>query len=195
MFATVIAIISVQLIRIQVINQDDIIYRTALTADGSDALANPRVVLTPLETQRGEIVDRDGQVIAGTVQDGDHYYRTWPNPATAYVGGYYSPFLIASSGLEATYADTLILSAERELFRRTSLELTWVDKETADIFEDTCDGNLGGVRVPGHACTNFALANLPELRREYQGAILQAESRALDWLHVVSSLTWSESKG
>ena len=96
-FATVIAIISVQLIRIQVVNQDDIVYRTALTADGTDALANPRVVLTPLETQRGEIVDRDGEIIAGTVQDGDHYYRTWPNPATAYVGGYYSPFLIASS--------------------------------------------------------------------------------------------------
>lgn len=106
-FATVIAIISVQLIRIQVINQDDIVYRTALTADGTDALANPRVVLSPLETQRGEIVDRDGEVIAGTVQDGDHYYRTWPNPATAYVGGYYSPFLIASSGLEATYAAVL----------------------------------------------------------------------------------------
>ncbi len=106
-FATVIAIISVQLIRIQVINQDDIVYRTALTADGTDAIANPRVVLTPLETQRGEIVDRDGTVIAGTVQEGDHYYRTWPNPATAYVGGYYSPFLIASSGLEATYADVL----------------------------------------------------------------------------------------
>lgn len=106
-FATVIAIISVQLIRIQVINQDDIVYRTALTADRTDALANPRVVLTPLETRRGEIVDRDGDVIAGTVQDGDHYYRTWPNPATAYVGGYFSPFLIASSGLEATYADVL----------------------------------------------------------------------------------------
>jgi peptidoglycan glycosyltransferase len=106
-FATVIAIISVQLIRIQVVKQDDIVYRTALTADGSDALANPRVVLTPLETQRGEILDRDGDVIAGTVQDGDHYYRAWPNPATAYVGGYFSPFLIASSGLEATYADVL----------------------------------------------------------------------------------------
>jgi peptidoglycan glycosyltransferase len=106
-FATVIAIISVQLIRIQVIKQDDIVYRTALTADGTDALANPRVVLTPLETRRGEILDRDGNVIAGTVQDGDHYYRTWPNPATAYVGGYYSPFLVSSSGLEATYADVL----------------------------------------------------------------------------------------
>jgi peptidoglycan glycosyltransferase len=106
-FATVIAIISVQLIRIQVIKQDDIVYRTALTADGTDAIANPRVVLTPLETQRGEILDRDGDVIAGTVQEGDLYYRVWPEPSTAYVVGYYSPFLIASSGLEATYADVL----------------------------------------------------------------------------------------
>ena len=106
-FATVIAIVSVQLIRIQVIQQDDIAYRTAQSADGSDALANPRVVLTPLETERGEIVDRDGDIIAGTVQEGSLFYRTWPDPATAYVGGYFSPFLIASSGLEAEYADVL----------------------------------------------------------------------------------------
>lgn len=106
-FATVIAIVSVQLIRIQVIQQDEIIYRTAQSADGTDALANPRVVLTPLETQRGEIVDRDGEIIAGTVQEGSVFYRTWPDPATAYVAGYFSPFLIASSALEAAYADVL----------------------------------------------------------------------------------------
>jgi len=106
-FATVLAIVSVQLIRIQVIKQDDIVYRTAQSADGTDAIANPRVVLTPLETKRGEIFDRDGEVIAGTVQEGDHYYRTWPDPATAYIAGYFSPFLIASSGLEAEYADVL----------------------------------------------------------------------------------------
>lgn len=106
-FATVLAIVSIQLIRIQVINQDDIVYRTAQSADGTDALANPRVVLTPLETQRGEILDRDGEIIAGTVQEGDHFYRTWPDPATSYVAGYYSPFLIASSGLEAEFADVL----------------------------------------------------------------------------------------
>ncbi len=105
--ATVFAIISVQLIRIQVVRQDEIAYRTAVTADGTDAIANPRIVLTPLETRRGEIVDRDGAVIAGTVQDDDLYYRVWPDPATAYVGGYYSPFLVASSGLEASYADVL----------------------------------------------------------------------------------------
>lgn len=106
-FATVLAIVSVQLIRIQVIKQDDIIYRTARTADGTDAIANPRVVLTPLETQRGEILDRNGEVIAGTVREGDLYFRTWPDPATAYVAGYYSPFLIDSSGLEAEFADVL----------------------------------------------------------------------------------------
>lgn len=103
--------------------------------------------------------------------------------------------ILIDPDLDATYADTLVLSAEREIFRRTSVELTWVDKQTEDIFEDTCDGNLDGSRVPGHACTNFALTNLPELTREYQGAILQLETRAVDWLHVISSLTWSESKG
>jgi penicillin-binding protein A len=132
-FATVIAIISVQLIRIQVVNQDDIVYRTAVSADGTDALANPRVVLTPLETRRGEIVDRDGNVIAGTVQDGDHFYRTWPNPATAYVGGYYSPFLIASSGLEATYADVLSGQAGNNPVTRMLNNLLHQPQEGSDL--------------------------------------------------------------
>lgn len=103
--------------------------------------------------------------------------------------------IIIDPNLDATYADTLILSAEREIFRRTSVELTYVDKETNDIFEDTCDGIFLGDKTPGHACNNFALTNLPELTRTYEGAILKVESRAVDWLHVVSSLTWSESKG
>ncbi len=152
-FATVIAIISVQLIRIQVINQDDIIYRTALTADGSDALANPRVVLTPLETQRGQIVDRDGTVIAGTVQDGDHYYREWPNPATAYVGGYYSPFLIASSGLEATYADVLSGQAGNNPLTRLLNNLLHQPQQGSDLkltldaeLQTSAQGMLGDQR-------------------------------------------------
>ncbi|HEV2128586.1 MAG TPA: penicillin-binding transpeptidase domain-containing protein [Thermomicrobiales bacterium] len=117
-FATVIAIISVQLIRIQVIQQDEIAFRTAISADGSDALANPRVVLTPLETARGEIVDRDDEVIASTIQEGDLYYRIWPDPATAYVAGYFSPFLVASAGLEATYADVLAGQTKNDPVRR-----------------------------------------------------------------------------
>lgn len=117
-FATVIAIVSVQLIRIQVIQQDAIIYRTAESADGSDALANPRVVLTPLETERGEILDRDGSVVAGTVQEGANYHRTWPNSATSYVAGYFSPFLIASSGLEETYAEVLTGQTSNNPVRR-----------------------------------------------------------------------------
>jgi penicillin-binding protein A len=117
-FATVIAIVSVQLIRIQVIQQDAIVYRTARSADSTDALANPRVVLTPLETIRGEIRDRDGEIIAGTIRDGDYAYRTWPDPTTAYVAGYYSPFLVASSGLEATYAGALGGQTKNDPVRR-----------------------------------------------------------------------------
>src|SRR5665811_1044350 len=76
-FATVMAIVSVQLIRIQVVQQDAIIYRTAQTSDG-DAIANPRVVLTPLENERGEIIDRDGEIIAATTREGENYHRSWP---------------------------------------------------------------------------------------------------------------------
>lgn len=140
-FATVIAIVSVQLIRIQVIQQDDIAYRTALTEDKTDAIANPRVVLTPLETKRGEILDRNGDIIAGTVQDGDVYYRTWPNPATSYVGGYYSPFLIASSGLEASYAEVLTGQAANNPLVRLVRNLLHEPQEGSTL-KLTLDSNL-----------------------------------------------------
>lgn len=140
-FATVMAVVSVQLIRIQVIQQDEIAYRTALTEDKSDAIANPRVVLTPLETKRGEIVDRNGEIIAGTVLDGDVYYRTWPNPATSYVGGYFSPFLIASSGLEATYADVLTGQKANNPVKRLVNNLLHQPQEGSDL-QLTLDADL-----------------------------------------------------
>lgn len=103
--------------------------------------------------------------------------------------------LLIDPNLEPTYADTWIVSAERKVLDRSSIELSYVQKDTKDIFEDTCVGNVDGSRDPGNDCSNFEVTNLPELTRSYEGAILKFESRAVDWLHVLSSLTWSESKG
>jgi hypothetical protein len=96
--------------------------------------------------------------------------------------------------LDATYADQLIVGVEREITRRTSLELTYVQKETEDIFEDTCNGNLDNPSADAD-CDFYVMANLPGLRREYEGWILGFESRFTDWLHVLASYTHSESKG
>lgn len=103
--------------------------------------------------------------------------------------------LLIDPGLEPTYADTWIVSAERQVFNRSSVELSYINKKTKDIFEDTCVGNVGGARDPANDCSNFEVTNLPELKRDYEGVIVKFESRAVDWLHVLSSLTWSESKG
>lgn len=97
-------------------------------------------------------------------------------------------------GLDPTYVDTWILAVERELTRRTSIGLTYVDKETFDIFEDTCNGNVP-IPMAGADCTFYTMVNLPEATRDYNGLILDFESRFADWIHVVSSYTYSESKG
>ncbi len=96
--------------------------------------------------------------------------------------------------LEPTYADHWSIGMERELTRRTSIGLTWVDKETLDIFEDTCNGNLP-TAAAGADCDHYVMANLPGLTRDYSGFVLDFESRFADWIHVLASYTNSESRG
>ncbi|MBZ0112794.1 MAG: TonB-dependent receptor [Thermoanaerobaculia bacterium] len=96
--------------------------------------------------------------------------------------------------ISAMYSDQILIGVERELYDRTSLELTYIKKETDDIFEDTCNGNIAG-RDPNAACDFYVMANLPELTREYEGVTLQFETRHPNWLNLKASYTWSESKG
>ena len=99
-----------------------------------------------------------------------------------------------SPDLEPTYANEWIVGIERELTRRTSIGLTYVSKETLDIFEDTCNGNVP-TPVTGADCDYYVMANLPGLARDYNGIILDFESRFADWIHVLASYTRSESEG
>ena len=105
--ATVFLVISAQLVRIQVVQSNATYSRTAQGANG-EVMGNPRIANTDLAVERGEIVDRNGTVIAGTEQQGNVFIRTYPDPATAYVAGYYSPLLYGSSGLEATFNRELV---------------------------------------------------------------------------------------
>jgi hypothetical protein len=96
--------------------------------------------------------------------------------------------------LKPTYADELIVGFEQQIFNRTSIELSYVDKSTKDVFEDTCNGNVPTPSADA-ACDYYLMANLPDLKRDYQGAILKFETRATDWMYLLASYTWSESKG
>jgi len=96
--------------------------------------------------------------------------------------------------LEPMYADELVLAYERELYRRTSLELSYVKKNTQNIMEDTCDGNLPNPQ-PDATCDYFVVANLPGLRSNYEALMLRLESRAHDRFHVIGSYVYSDSKG
>ncbi|HET9768278.1 MAG TPA: TonB-dependent receptor, partial [Thermoanaerobaculia bacterium] len=104
---------------------------------------------------------------------------------------------VIQAGLDPTYADELIVRLERQLLPRTSVTITYVDKDTKDIFEDTCIGNAEDGFSPTADCSTFEMANLGNdvLRRDYKGAILTFESRAKDWLHVLASYTYAKSKG
>jgi hypothetical protein len=107
---------------------------------------------------------------------------------------YYTEPGVIDPGLRATYADELILAYEREVGPRSSIELTYVDKKTRNIFDDTCNGNVPSPS-PDAACDYFVMANFPELRRDYEAVIARYENRGLDWLTVLASYTYSNSKG
>ena len=99
-----------------------------------------------------------------------------------------------SPGLEPMYADQLVVAFERELFRRTSLELSYVRKETRDLLEDTCNGNVPTPTADAE-CGHYVVINIPGARRNYEGWLLRFESRALDRIHLIGSWVYSESRG
>jgi len=98
--------------------------------------------------------------------------------------------------LEPAHADQLIVGFEREIANKTSVELSYVDKTTKNLIEDTCMGNLTGLTIddPGY-CDAYGIANLDGLKRDYQGAIVKFETRALDWAWLLASYTYSKSEG
>jgi outer membrane receptor protein involved in Fe transport len=98
--------------------------------------------------------------------------------------------------LKPTYADELIVGFEREIAPRTSVEVTYVNKQTRSLFDDTCIGNITGLTIDdAEYCSYYVIANLPDLKRDYQGATLKFESRASAWFHILASYTYSESEG
>ncbi|MDP9368852.1 MAG: hypothetical protein M3Q03_11345, partial [Chloroflexota bacterium] len=79
---TVFAILSVQLVRIQIV-QGDVTERRVARAPNGDSLANPRLQNESLSIRRGRVFDRDGVLIADTVRQGDIWARVYPEPESA----------------------------------------------------------------------------------------------------------------
>ncbi|HVX29777.1 MAG TPA: penicillin-binding transpeptidase domain-containing protein, partial [Nitrolancea sp.] len=101
-------VLGVQLARIQVVDSAQISERTA-DDSGDLVVQDPRHRLEASEIQRGSILTIDGKVVAQTVKNPDgSFLRTYPDPATAYLAGYYSPLLYGSSNLEAAYDSELM---------------------------------------------------------------------------------------
>ncbi len=111
--------------------------------------------------------------------------------------------------LETPYADELILAFEMQVAPETSVEITYVDKKTSQLIEDTCVNNgwvWGDPDVPdpdindsstwttAAGCTQYIITNYDFLYRDYNALIGKFESRG-DWWHGLLSWTHSESKG
>ncbi|HAX24568.1 MAG TPA: penicillin-binding protein 2 [Thermomicrobiales bacterium] len=106
-WATIIVVgftlVTIQLVRIQVVEGNRIASRSAETADGQ-VVQNPRERLRALQVQRGSILDRHGQVLADSVQIKDGtFIRRYPNTEAAGLIGYYSPALYGSTNIERAF--------------------------------------------------------------------------------------------
>ncbi|CAN5774341.1 penicillin-binding transpeptidase domain-containing protein [soil metagenome] len=129
---TVFIVISAQLVRIQIVASDATYHRTAVAPDG-EIMGNPRLATTELSVRRGEIFDRHGIAIAETEQQGDVYVRTWPDPSTAFVAGYYSPLLYGSAGLEASWNTELTGDSGNDPLERVINDLLNRPQQGADL--------------------------------------------------------------
>ena len=101
------ALVTVQLVRVQIVESSRTIARVGQAPNG-EVVVNPRVRLKALEMQRGRILDRDGRVLADTIQREDGtYQRTYPELATGPLIGYYSPQIYGSSNIELEFEEYL----------------------------------------------------------------------------------------
>ena len=125
-------------------------------------------------------LDNAGWDPYGWVLSPDERYASEPNRADPH--------------LRPTYADELTLAFEREVGQRSAVELTFIDKRTRDIVDDTCNGNWP-IPSADAACDYFFTANFPELKRDYRAVMLTFETRRYAWLTLLASYTYSSSKG
>ncbi|HWV23976.1 MAG TPA: penicillin-binding protein 2 [Thermomicrobiales bacterium] len=129
---TVFIVISAQLVRVQVVARDDIYYKTAIAPDG-EIISNPRLTASKLNSQRGQIVDRNGVVLADTRQEDGTYIRYWPVPSTYGVTGYYSPLMYGATGLEGSWQRELSGETGTNAIEHTIRSLLGMPQQGANL--------------------------------------------------------------
>ena len=116
-------LVSIHLVRLQVVKADELA-TTTRTTDSGDVIANQRTLLDQLQQQRGAIYDRNGQVLADTELTPEGLaVRRYPSAAGSYVAGYYSPQLYGLAGLEAQFDPYLRGEAGSNAFVNLQREL------------------------------------------------------------------------
>ena len=157
-----------------------------------DVFNNARTVLHGFW---GQVMDDNGLTLASFLStQGAVTSRFIPNGS----GGWtFHSAIGGASGNEAdpdlkpTYGEEATIGVTQRIWTNTSLDLSLVQRDTHDIFEDACE--------PVH-CDFFWVTNAPNgdenaLRSDYQGAIAKIESRPFSWLSGLVSYTWSKSRG
>lgn len=140
MLGCVFVLVSAQLVRIQVIQQEQMYYRTEADANG-EVISNPRLYQQQLTVQRGKIIDRNGVVLADTTLQDGIYYRSWPVESAYSVTGYYSPNRYGSTGIEATYEQELSGQAGANPIENTVRDILGREQAGANV-ELTIDADL-----------------------------------------------------
>jgi hypothetical protein len=107
-----------------------------------------------------------------------------------------APFVpnVIAPGLDPTFTSQLLLSIERMVGSRTLVELFYSDKDTEEIHESTCNGNVSNP-ASGAPCGFLVVDNLTPLTRDHEAVGLTIRSRVSARANLLASYTWSESEG
>jgi peptidoglycan glycosyltransferase len=107
LLVVVFGLVSVQLVRVQIVESNRTINRVEVT-DSGEVVQNPRHRAGDAEPARGRVLDASGSILAETVALADgRVRRSYPEPAAWGLVGYYSPLLYGSSQVELAYDDYL----------------------------------------------------------------------------------------
>lgn len=156
LLASIFAVLSVQLARMQVVQSGTTVRRTGTDPTSREVIANPRIQLDDLEIHRGSIFDRHGSLIAGTNVSDGVARRYYPDPESGYLVGYFSPLLYGKTALEHHYDAELagrqgtnaVLRGLDDLLGRPQRGLDLhlsLDAELQRTAHRLLDGRMGGV--------------------------------------------------
>jgi peptidoglycan glycosyltransferase len=150
------ALLSLHLLREQIVSADVIKKATVVTSTGN-VIQDPRKVPEQLQIRRGAIYAGDKVVAASEVVTPSRYvHRLYPEPDLSYLAGYYNPTVYGSAGLEASFDDYLsgnkaldpLLEQQRMVLNRptigSDLYLT-IDPELQTLAQQTLGERKGAI--------------------------------------------------